>query len=214
MLRTVAHDLRNPIAGIKSMALILTKKDLPHEVSSSLQLIYAACSDAMDLIKDLLTYRKKGMVIPKEMVELRRLIQQCCNIMKLRAEEKRQQLKVKLVNVTISAQREKIYRVISNLISNAIKFSPEHTEIIVTLHKKESTVLISVKDHGISIPVHLQEKIFSIDPEGQRVGTAGEEFFGLGLAICHKIVQEHNGSLWFTSEEGKGTDFFVELPAR
>lgn len=213
LLRTVAHDLRNPVGGITTIAYTLRNKETSPELKQALDLIHDAASDSLDLIKDLLTYKKKGMEIFKEMVDLGRLIQQCCQIMQLKAEEKRQRLKLELEQAKVPAHREKLYRVISNLISNAIKFSPEYSDIKVQLQNTSTGILITVKDQGIGIPGHLQEKIFTIEPEGLRTGTTGEESYGLGLAICQKIVKEHQGRIWFESEEGKGTAFFVSLPA-
>jgi len=73
-------------------------------------------------------------------------------------------------------------------------------------------VRISVKDHGIGIPPEMKDKIFDMFTEAKRSGTAGEQSFGLGLAISKQIVEAHGGRIWFESRQGKGTTFFIDLP--
>lgn len=214
LLRTVAHDLRNPVGAIRTLAYSLNRKDLPADAKEALHLIQTTCTDSLNLIRDLLDYKKDSAGISKELIDMGRLIEQCSEILQLKAEEKKQQLRLDIDHPKIPANREKLYRVISNLVNNAIKFSPEHSEIIISLQQKESSVLVSVKDNGIGIPEDLKDKIFNLSGESSRVGTAGEESYGLGLSICQKIVREHDGSLWFESEVGKGSVFFMELPGR
>ncbi|MNY69003.1 Adaptive-response sensory-kinase SasA [compost metagenome] len=69
-----------------------------------------------------------------------------------------------------------------------------------------------MQDHGIGIPEDLQGHIFHSTNDARRVGTAGEQSFGIGLSICKQIVEAHGGKIWFESASGTGTTFFVELP--
>jgi two-component system sensor histidine kinase VicK len=110
--------------------------------------------------------------------------------------------------------REKIWRVISNLISNAIKFSPTGETITVKVTNNADAVVISVKDNGIGIPEKLQTEVFNMFTSAQRPGTDGEKSFGLGLSICRQIVEKHNGKIWLESSDGHGTTFFVSLPVQ
>jgi signal transduction histidine kinase len=73
--------------------------------------------------------------------------------------------------------------------------------------------LITVEDEGIGIPDNLKDKIFDMFSEAKRKGTAGEQPFGLGLAISKQIVEAHGGNIWFESREKGGTAFYVKLPA-
>lgn len=116
------------------------------------------------------------------------------------------------INVTIPASREKLWRVVSNLITNAIKFSPAGAIIHVELWQKDDHIFISVKDPGIGIPKEIAPKVFDLFTEVKRQGTAGEQAFGLGLSISKQIVEAHGGKIWFESEQNAGTTFFVELP--
>jgi signal transduction histidine kinase len=105
-----------------------------------------------------------------------------------------------------------MWRVVSNLIANAIKFSPTGAIINVVMKVDAGHVLIAVEDYGIGVPEEMKDKIFDMYTEAKRPGTAGEQPFGLGLAISKQIVEAHNGRIWFVSRPGNGTTFFVQLP--
>ncbi|KIO78233.1 hypothetical protein TH53_04770 [Pedobacter lusitanus] len=100
----------------------------------------------------------------------------------------------------------------SNLIGNAIKFSPEHAVITVRMEEKPESVLIAIADNGIGIPLGIRNKIFDVFGQAKRSGTAGEQSFGLGLAISKQIIENHGGKIWVDSETNQGSTFFVELP--
>ncbi|RYF30507.1 MAG: ATP-binding protein, partial [Comamonadaceae bacterium] len=102
----------------------------------------------------------------------------------------------------------------SNLLVNAIKFSPEGSEINVFMESQVESVLIRIADQGIGIPENLKGKIFNMFTDARRAGTAGEQSFGLGLAISRQIVEAHGGKIWFENNEEIGTTFYLELPDR
>lgn len=213
LIRVVAHDLRNPVGAIRTLAYSLKRKDMPQDMAEALDLIQATCTDSLNIIKDLLDTKQENNKNKLETIEVANLMQYCRQVLQLKAEEKNQNIIVDAGNLSIKANREKLYRVLSNLVNNAIKFSPEGAEIKLASEKVDDAVIISVQDRGIGIPEHLHDKILTMSPEISRKGTAGEESYGLGLSICKNIIQEHNGSLWFDSEEGKGSTFYIQLPA-
>jgi len=106
----------------------------------------------------------------------------------------------------------KTMEVILNLVSNAIKFSKPESTVQIRLKSAGDDVIFSVKDEGLGIPDHVRENLFQPFSKGSKKGTAGEPCTGLGLWIVKKIVTEHGGKVWFESEEGIGTTFFVSLP--
>jgi two-component system sensor histidine kinase VicK len=112
----------------------------------------------------------------------------------------------------LNISQEKIWRVISNLISNAIKFSPNNADIKVKVANGNNEVKISVSDNGIGIPDNIKNDVFNTFTNAKRTGTAGEKSFGLGLSICRQIIENHNGKIWFESNAGKGTTFYISLP--
>ncbi|MDB5017480.1 MAG: sasA 1, partial [Mucilaginibacter sp.] len=97
-------------------------------------------------------------------------------------------------------------------IVNAIKFSPEDSEIYIESRVLENNVEITVRDNGMGIPTDIQSKIFDPFTTAKRSGTQGEQPFGLGLYISKQIIEAHKGKIWLHSEPGKGATFYVELP--
>ena len=110
----------------------------------------------------------------------------------------------------VSIDLEKIRQVVIILLDNAIKYSPEGSEIKIKLAQREKELFYSNTDQGVGIPKEQQEKIFSrffrADNVSQKPGT------GLGLYLAKGLVEAHGGKIWFESEENKGTTFCFTLP--
>ena len=113
---------------------------------------------------------------------------------------------------TLAVDKEKMARVINNLMTNAIKFSPKGGRIEVMTAKHDNGVVIKVADNGIGIPADKLPGLFRMFTNVRRKGTANEESFGLGLAICKQIVDAHGGTLSVDSTEGQGSTFVITLP--
>lgn len=215
MMHVVAHDLRNPIGAIGSAAsLLLEEGSRPEVEQQMLELIGKSATDSLNLVTNLLEVNKAAGDMPKDLVDMGQLLRYCVDLMESRAAAKNQRITLRSEPVTISANREKLWRVTSNLIANAIKFSPHGEEIDVSLDVNEQSILVAVKDRGIGIPEPLASKVFNMFTEAKRPGTDGEEPFGLGLAISKHIVEAHGGRIWFESQGNQtfGTTFFIELP--
>lgn len=213
MMKVVAHDLRNPIGGITSLAaLMLDDDDRSEDDRTMLELIKTSGQDSLDMVSDLLQVNSKSDELKKESVDISNMLHYCAEQLKHKAQAKGQHIELQTEHAIVPVNREKLWRVISNLVGNAIKFSPSGESILLKLTEYPGKAVISVKDHGIGIPDNMKEKIFDMFPEAQRAGTGGEQSFGLGLAISKQIVEAHEGKLWFESIPGKGTTFFVELP--
>ena len=114
--------------------------------------------------------------------------------------------------VNVLVNKEKINRVLGNIITNACKFSHDGSVINVTTSSRDGNAVIEIKDHGIGIPLKLQPYIFEPLTSAKRYGTSGEQSFGLGLSICRQIITANNGRISMESVEGKGSTFFIELP--
>lgn len=213
MMKIVAHDLRNPIGAIK-MAASLIRGDPAtfDEDKEMLNIIIRSADNSLELVGDLLSTPTKLEEIKKEPVDLQAMLHYCADLLKHKAMAKEQYIKLITLPVTLSCSRERLWRVISNLIANAIKFSPIGAAIHVSMEKNEQGVRIAVRDHGIGIPEEMKSKIFDMFTEAKRPGTAGEQPFGLGLAISKQIVEAHGGNIWFESKPSNGTTFWVELP--
>jgi signal transduction histidine kinase len=103
--------------------------------------------------------------------------------------------------------------VFRNLVSNSVKFTPRGGKIYLSAKTIDNNrVQISIKDSGIGMSTEMVDNIFRLDGQTDRPGTNGEQSTGLGLIICKEFVEKHNGKLRVASEEGKGSEFFFDLP--
>ena len=213
IMQVVAHDLRSPLGAINSITTMLMEEDgFSDDHKKVLGLIRSTTASSLNLIGDLLHVNTVDDGLKKEPVFLDSLLGHCIELLKFQAQEKQQTIVLDAEKIQVNLNSEKIWRVISNLVSNAIKFSHKESTIQVSLKQKFNVVEIAIKDNGIGIPDKLKDKIFEISGKAKRNGTAGEHSFGLGLVISKQIVQAHRGRLWFESEDKRGTTFFVELP--
>lgn len=112
----------------------------------------------------------------------------------------------------MSGDQKNIESIFSNLIANAIKFTPKGGQIRITFENEGDLIRTSVTDNGIGIPADLRDSIFSAESRSNRKGTEGEASSGLGLLLCKELVQLHGGEINFESTEGKGTTFYFTLP--
>ncbi|MDB5149091.1 MAG: sensor histidine kinase, partial [Mucilaginibacter sp.] len=170
---------------------------------------------SIELINEILEATESASaVLNKEAVEVNSLLSNSVELMRFKAAEKQQVINLALLNspLELCISREKIWRVISNLISNAIKFSPEGSAILVMAIELEKEIQVSVKDNGIGIPDKLKSQVFNMFTDAKRPGTSGEKSFGLGLSICKQIIEDHNGRIWFESDTENGTSFNFTLP--
>ncbi|RDC63635.1 Histidine kinase [Adhaeribacter pallidiroseus] len=106
----------------------------------------------------------------------------------------------------------KFMQAINNLISNAIKFTNDNGQITVSIEEQAGFVIIQVADNGIGIPERFQKCLFDKFTKARRRGIRGEKTTGLGMSIIKLIVELHHGTIWFESEENKGSTFFVQVP--
>jgi signal transduction histidine kinase len=214
IMKIVAHDLKNPISAMKNLAYSLLKKEPEGAQKSVLEIIYDSSMNSLALINDLLYEKKNLSPASREMVDIKKLLEQCVELLQAKANEKNQKLLLEAEPAFAFINVEKIWRVVNNIVNNAIKFSYTDAEIIIQLKKEENHALISVRDSGIGIPSAMADKIFSMTAEEGRPGTSGEKSHGLGLSISQKIIDEHEGKIWLESKEGKGAVFYIRLPSK
>lgn len=215
ILRTVAHDLRNPLGGIASLiSAMVEDAAYKAEQLELLKIIKETAFDSLELINEILEATDTNPTqLQKLPVDINLLLSNSVELMRFKAAEKNQKI---ILNALDSPEfllisREKIWRVISNLISNAIKFSPVGTDICVSILDLKTDIQISVHDQGIGIPESIKNKVFNMFTDAKRPGTLGEKSFGLGLSICRQIIEKHHGKIWFESSPQQGTTFFIKL---
>ncbi|MES2279578.1 MAG: tetratricopeptide repeat-containing sensor histidine kinase [Bacteroidota bacterium] len=215
MLRTVAHDLRNPLGGIASLTSAMVEDaDYNNEQIELLKIIKETAFDSLELINEILEATSSSPVpLQKQPVDINALLNNSVELLRFKAAEKNQKIMLNTLQAPeeLMISREKIWRVISNLISNAIKFSPVGAIICVSITNEADEVQITVNDHGIGIPDEIKSQVFNMFTNAKRPGTLGEKSFGLGLSICRQIIEKHHGKIWFESNTQDGTTFYVRL---
>ena len=218
IMRVMAHDLRNPLSGITGLtALLLEEEGFDEENRHILGLIQSTGLNSIEMINELL---KSGLADENEAlvlqpVDIKALLQDSVKLLQFKASEKNQEIFFENDGQPIIANvsQEKIWRVFNNLIVNAIKFSYNGGQIVVhiALTPDKKKIKIAVTDNGVGIPDKDKGHIFDMFTTAKKNGTNGEEPFGLGLSITQKIVHQHHGKIWFTSQPGE-TTFYVTLP--
>ncbi len=219
------HDLRNPLGVIKSV-LELFKMELNLD-SENLELLSLALSSSnllLNLVDELLEAAKiesGKLSLNTEDLDLHLIIVECIDSFKYNLEKKNQTLEFnpdKEYNFLVSADKTRLKEIIDNLISNAIKYSPLDSKIIVStthrIYKSFLFVQLRVKDFGPGLSKTDQSKIFNSFQKLTPKPTGGEPSTGLGLSIVKKLVEYHNGKIWVETELGKGCEFIVEFPAK
>jgi len=213
IMKVVAHDLRSPISGAHlTSSILLERNNLDKESRNEVQLIHSITRDSLGFIDQLLGAQEADKVQEKEETDLLDLIDYCVNYMRLKAEEKEQTIQVHGEHLFLPIYREKVWRVLNNLIYNAIKFSPKGGSIDVYLAHEEKGIKIRVVDSGMGMSDKVKKEIFNQSERGRRKGTSGERSYGLGLAICMQVMQEHSGSIRVESEQGCGSEFILLFP--
>jgi len=216
----VTHELRAPIAAVEQQLTVILNKMAGEVTEKQEQLLSRAkerTKGLLDLIKDLLDLSKieaGKMVQYKEPLALQEVIQRVVDLMKVEAENKKIDLRFTVPPEIplINADRNSMEGIFTNLISNAIKYTPEGGKVLVKLGEEGGFLKATVSDTGIGIKKEDLSRIFDkfyrvkTSETRQIVGT------GLGLSIVKSIVDAHLGSISVESEEEKGTTFTILFP--
>jgi two-component system sensor histidine kinase VicK len=215
LLGIVAHDLRNPIAAVESLAMIMEMDDIDEDTQDNLNLMKASCVKARTIIDELLEAARNDNTLEfsTHKTELNKLLNEIIFLWKLERETTNNIVLVSTVSpIYAQINAEKFHRVIDNLISNALKFSKEKSKVEVFLTRRDNSIIIEVKDHGVGIPAAMLPFVFEPFSKAGRTGLKGEQSTGLGLSIVRQIIEKHNGKIEVESEEGKGSTFRLALP--
>ena len=219
----VSHELRTPLTTVKSYAETLKDfldDEIDKEQFESFLTVIEGESDRMTrLVRDLLILSKLDYgknQLRKEQFNLSKLLADVVKKIKISADNKKQTLIYEPTTPieSFTGDKDRIEQVLVNIISNAIKYTPEEGEISVTSMSVYDTAYIKVKDTGIGIPKkdlsHIFERFYRVDKARARAqgGT------GLGLAIAKEIIEAHDGTIEINSVFTKGTEVIIKLPIK
>lgn len=216
-----SHQLRTPLTAISVYTQMLAdgyEGTVSSAQKESLDIILKSVRRMNRLISALLDISKleTGKInVSQSQIELKGVLKTCLKELEQDAINKDIDIVYDLPDKTFAIHSDPLLvgEVYSNLISNAIKYTPRDGNIKLSLREKNGQYIFSVKDNGYGIPSEFQSKIFrkfSRAPNAETVDTSGS---GLGLYMAKEIANILNGKLWFKSIENKGTSFYFALPA-
>ncbi|QRK05704.1 GAF domain-containing protein [Archangium violaceum] len=220
LVAVVSHDLKNPLGvihlqvGFILRALPLDREGPWRRIQNSAERIQRATERMNTLIRDLLDLAKieaGRFSVELKPEELESLLEECLEIFNPLAEQKRISIsqKVSQPEMLVRADRDRIFQVLSNLIGNAIKFTPEGGSIQLTIEPEGKAARFAVRDTGPGIPKEQLPNLFNRYWQAKKRAREGT---GLGLYIAKGIVEAHGGQLWVESQVGSGSTFFFTLP--
>jgi signal transduction histidine kinase len=215
----VTHELRTPLTSIRGSLGLLDSgaiKGIPTEVNDIVALANRNVNTLLALINDLLDFQKfqSGQLdMDFGAVDAETLARDTCENLKGFAQEKEASIRVEVESeATVVGDAVRLAQVLTNLISNAIKFTPTGEEVLVKTGLHEDKLRFSVTDKGPGIPENFRGRIF--EKFSQARGENKAKGTGLGLAISKAIVKAHRGSIGFETRIGEGTTFHMDLPLR
>jgi len=217
-----SHELKTPITSIRGQAQLALRRMAKERTADSemapvrtaLESINEQTRRLNALVEDLLDLSSiRAGKIPLSMgkcdlAQLCRAVVEEQRLLSSRAID----LAVPSEPVITEADGERLSQVITNLVSNALKYSPEASAVLVRLSKEDRKARIEVQDDGPGIAKEELQNIFEPFYRAAHARKSSQNGMGLGLAICKDIVERHGGSIWCESSPGKGSIFFVELP--
>ncbi len=215
-IATVSHELKTPISSILMSLSLLEDERIGSSNTEQKQLMQNIKDDSDRLLlitSELLkmTQVEAGKIqLTKQKVLPEEIIKYAIESNKTHASQHQIEIKIQAQQAlaTIEADKEKTEWVLSNLISNAIRYSYEHSNIIVTAQQKNNTIVFSVQDFGKGIDPDYTNKIFD---RYFRIPGSKEEGTGLGLAICKEFIEAQGGKIWVESNFGEGSKFSFQL---
>ena len=213
-----SHEMRTPLTAIHGVMKLLNAGRLGELTASGQKMADLAFKNSdrlVRLVSDLLDLERMESAADKiepQQCDSAELIQQAVDTLKPIADEQQITLETDARSLAVRADRNRILQTLSNLIDNAIKFSPPNSTVTITCQQRASDVLLSVSDRGRGIPLDKQETIFERFQQVDASDSRQKGGTGLGLSICRHIVEQHGGKIWVESVPGEGSTFFFSLP--
>lgn len=215
----VSHELRTPLTSMKSYLEALSDGALedPEVAPHFIQVTSNETERMIRLVNDLLQLSKmdsKDYQMITASINATTFVNQVIDRFEMTTKKENIQFRRRIPekSIPIMGDRDKLTQLLDNIVSNAIKYSPEGGTITCTLKIEKERILISVKDKGVGIPkenmAHVFDRFYRVDKARSR-NLGGT---GLGLAIAKEIAEAHGGNIWVSSEWGKGTTFSFTLP--
>lgn len=223
-LGLVAHELRNPLAAIKGFATMLLRHstgdkgtpltDWQREALAEIDMATNRLNQLTEDLLDVVRLQERRLVLHYELIDLVDLIRRVITHIGQSSDGYQLTFSTSLSHLPAQMDGRRIEQVLTNLLINAMKYSPDGGSVEITLEPVPGgqQVLISVRDQGIGIPQAEQAHIFGRFVRASNSQTHRISGTGLGLYLCRELISLHGGEIWFESTEGAGSTFFLRLP--
>jgi PAS domain S-box-containing protein len=215
----VSHDLKAPLTALRFFLDFLEMGqygELHDEGKEEVEAAQRSVLRLINLINDLLDLEKLEageLKLKLEPVPVATLMEDSVNAISAFAKQREVPLNFKSMDVDVYVDGERIVQVLVNLLSNAVKFSPQGATVSLYAEQQNGWVELKVADNGRGIPEEHREKIFQRFKQIEESDGRGKKGTGLGLPICKTIIEAHGGAIGVVSEVGKGSTFWVRVPA-
>ena len=218
LLRAISHDLRTPLTSISGNASNLLTNEKHFDEAERKQLYKDIYDDSLwliDLVENLLSITriedgKMDINISPQLIE--EIVDEAMTF--LNRNKGKHNIAVKYSEDVILAKADPrlIIQVITNIVGNAVKYTPDGTDILIYAEKQNDTVCISISDNGTGIPDEMKEYVFEMFYSGNKNTTDSKRSLGLGLALCSSIIEAHGGKIWLEDNKPNGCVFKFTLP--
>lgn len=215
----ISHDLKSPFHMVMGYSQLLSKDYNSYSDEDRrkfAQNIYKSANTIFRLLSNLLDWSRSQtdrITFNPIEIEFVLIYDNVVNLLKANADQKNIALRANFdEGQIIYADPVMLETVIRNLVNNAIKYTLDGGEIVVSVEQTEEKITICVEDDGIGIKTENLERLFQIDSKVKQKGTHNEDGSGIGLILCKELIDKHQGRIWAESNMGKGSRFFVELP--
>jgi signal transduction histidine kinase len=217
LVSNVSHELRTPLASVLGFSsLMLDREVTPEETRRYLEVIRTEARRLAALLNDLLDLQRveqDALELRSDEVDLNELLSTQITLYSAQSDSHELKFQPAGEPLTVRGDRDRLAQVVGNLLSNAIKYSPDGGVVEVSATAIGDEAWIWVRDEGLGIPGGHQEQIFTKffrGDVGRELGISGT---GLGLVLARQIVEAHGGHIGFESESGRGSTFWLQLPA-
>ena len=213
----LGHELRNPLAALSAAAHVLRNTASRDGALRATEIIARQVQHMTRLIEDLLDLSRvtRGKVsLSRQPLNLALTVEKTVQELRVAGRLERHDVRLELSEVWARADEARIQQIVSNLVGNAVKYTPDGGSIVVSLRRDRDVAVLRVRDNGIGMSPELAARVFDLFVQGEEPGRRGAAGLGIGLALVKHLAELHGGKAFAASSgPGEGSIFTVSLPA-